>query len=158
MSREIVIDCSVSGAWVLEDERTEHSERLLSHVLSGELRLVQPELWRYEMLNVLRTAVVRKRMTDRAAKRALLSLRSIPVEIVSAEAQGQAEILTSALELKLSAYDAAYLSLARLRGSDLVSADRGLLRLRPRFPWIRPLRQFCKGLTRSRRRSRNERE
>jgi len=146
MSREIVVDSSISGAWVLEDERTEQSERVLGCVLSEELRLTEPELWRYEMLNLLRSAVRRNRMTPREASSALVVLSEVPVELVSAAATEQAGILAVALAHDLSAYDAAYLALAEFRGAELVTADDCVLRLRSRFEWIRTLGEFCRDL------------
>ena len=142
MNREVVIDGSVSASWLFPDEHTKASEKLLEKALGGTLRIVVPELWRYEMLNVLRTAVVRERIGEQVAMRALTLLRSIPVEIVPAEVQGQTAILTCALRLGLSAYDAAYFSLAEGRGIDLVSADHDLLKLGRQFPWIVSVRQF----------------
>lgn len=146
MSQALVVDCSVSGAWLLEDERTGHAERLLGCVLSGELRLVEPELWRYEMLNLLRTAVLRGRMTEREARRALVALGEIPVELVPAVAGQQAAILGAALVHELSVYDAAYLAVAESRGAELVTADEGLLRLRSGLEWVRTLEEFCRDL------------
>ena len=146
MSREIVVDCSVSGAWVLDDERTDQSERLLGCVLSEELRLTEPELWRYEMVNLLRSAVRRNRMTQPEASRALAALSRVPVELVSAAAPAQAGILAAALAGELSAYDAAYLALAEFRGAELVTADESILRLQPRFGWIRTLEEFTRDL------------
>ena len=122
MNGEVVVDGSVSAAWLLPDENTESCERLLGSVLSGKLQIVVPELWPYKMLNVLRTAVVQGRMDEQVAMRALSLLCSIPLETISVEAQGQSAILSDALRLGLSAYGAAYFNLAESRG---VHGERG---------------------------------
>ncbi|MBM4034187.1 MAG: type II toxin-antitoxin system VapC family toxin [Planctomycetes bacterium] len=142
MSREIVIHGSAAAPWVLPDERTEHSERLLEQVVDDSHALVVPELWRYEMLNVLRTGVLSGRITEEQARKGLARIGSIPLELVPTEAQGQGGILDTALSMRLTAYDATYLHLARSRGLDLVTADRELLALRDRFPWIYSVEDF----------------
>ncbi|MFW6161961.1 MAG: type II toxin-antitoxin system VapC family toxin [Planctomycetota bacterium] len=142
MSREAVIDSSVSVAWVLPDERSDDSERLLGLIVRREVRVAAPELWHYEVLNVLRTAVLRGRIDERQAREAATVLSRLPVESVPPATQGHSEIVAAAMELCLSAYDAAYFTLARTRGNDLVTADQDLLALRSRFPWIRSLPDY----------------
>ena len=142
MSKAVVVDGSVAAAWFLPDERSEDSERLLRMVVRRELRAVVPELWHYEVLNALRTAVLRGRMTASQASLGAEEVRGLPVETVSAQSQGHAGILSAAIDLGLSAYDAAYLDLAMARGVGLVTADRRVLRLKSRFPWIRSLEEF----------------
>jgi len=143
VSDEIVLDGSAAAPWVLPDENTQLSERLLEQILDDRLALVVPELWRYEMLNVLRSGVLRGRITDQQARKGLALISSIPLEVVSTEAQGEDGILDAALSLKLSAYDATYLHLARSRGIDLVTADHDLLALRERFPWVHSVEDFA---------------
>jgi len=142
MRREVVIDSSVSAAWFLPDERSDDSERLLSLVARRHLRVAVPELWHYELLNVLRTAVLRGRVTALDARKAATLMGSLPVESVPAGSQGHSEIVTAAIELGLSAYDAAYIGLAQMRGDELITADTAMLDLRLRFPWIRSLDEF----------------
>jgi len=144
VSDQIAVDASVSGAWVLDDERTGASEWLLDRVLRGAVHLVVPCLWCYEMANLLRTAAVRKRISERDALRALLVVHNLPLEIVHPKPQNESAILVAALELGLTAYDAAYVNLAESRDIDLVTADRDLLGLQARFPWIRALDEFVR--------------
>jgi predicted nucleic acid-binding protein len=146
MSRLVVVDASAAAAWVLEDERTPESDRLLEWVTNRTLTLVIPAMWSYEVLNILRAAVLRGRLEERDARATLEPLTAIPKEIVSVEAQGEAAILGTAMTLQLSAYDAAYVNLAESRGMDLISADAHILRLRPRFPWIWAVQDFVKSV------------
>ncbi len=141
MSHEVVIDPSASAAWVLEDEKTAESEELLQLVLERHLTMVVPELWWYEMINILRTAVVRRRMKEEDTQRALGVLSAVPMQLIASGTQGQALILADALRLNLSAYDATYLHLAELRGVRLVCEDTQVLKLQKRFPWIRTVKQ-----------------
>ncbi|HUT34932.1 MAG TPA: type II toxin-antitoxin system VapC family toxin [Planctomycetota bacterium] len=146
MSRQVVVDASAAAAWVLEDVRTPESDRLLAWVASRTLTLVAPAIWSYEILNLLRTAVLRGRLEERDARGALDAIAIIPREIVSIESQGEAAVLGTAMGLQLSAYDAAYVNLAESRGMDLISGDTHILRLRPRFPWIWAVQDFVKSV------------
>jgi predicted nucleic acid-binding protein len=139
---EIVIDCSVSATWVLPGELSARAERLLAQVLDGEIRLFVPTLWHYEILNLLRSAVLRKRITEPEAKKALHLLSEIPMEVVDPALQGRPAILEAALRHRLSAYDATYLALADSRGIGLVTADSDLITLRKLYPWIVPLDEY----------------
>lgn len=139
---EIVIDCSVSATWVLPGELSARAERLLAQVLDGEIRLFVPTLWHYESLNLLRSAVLRKRITEPEAKKALHLLSEIPMEVVDPALQGRPAILEAALRHRLSAYDATYLALADSRGIGLVTADSDLITLRKLYPWIVPLNEY----------------
>jgi len=142
MSRSVVVDASTAGGWLLKDERTPESDTLLRWIADHTLRLVVPEIWAYEVLNLLRTAVAGGRAEEREAKDVLEATRVLPKEVVSAGAQGEAAILSAALHLKLSAYDASYVNLAEARGLDLVTRDIDILRLRPQFPWIWTVQGF----------------
>jgi len=147
MTAAIVADGSVSCAWVLRDEQSHSSRGLAKLVSSRVLQLVVPGIWWYEMLNALRSAIRRNRIDEAEAREALSILQSIPKEVVSAESQGPAAILETALRRGLSAYDAAYFHLAESRGLRLVSADRDLLRLQGEFPWIRTIEQVLRQTT-----------
>jgi predicted nucleic acid-binding protein len=141
MSRELVIDGSVSGAWALQDEATPESRELLQLVVTRKLMMVVPELWWYEVLNALRSAVARRRIDEQDSRLALAVLGDVPMELVPVGALGQATILSKAIRLNLSVYDAAYLHLAESRGVRLVSEDQGILKLQRRYPWIRTIRE-----------------
>ena len=139
---EIVIDCSVSATWVLPDEASARSERLLAQAFDEKVRLLVPALWHYETLNLLRSAVLRKRLDEAEAKKALHFLSEIPIETVSPEHQSRPAILDAALRHGLSGYDATYLVLADARGLSLLTADSDFLALRKVFPWIIPLASY----------------
>ena len=44
------------GAWVLENESSDEAELLLEQVEAGVASLLMPALWKYEILNLLRSA------------------------------------------------------------------------------------------------------
>ncbi len=138
MSSELVADCSVCGAWYLDDERSPAAQRLLERVLDEELVLVVPELWWYESINLLRSATLRGRISPENARKALYFLEEIPLETVHARRIGHTQILDLAQRHGLSAYDATYLALAEIRGIELITADHHVLSLCSTYPWVRP--------------------
>lgn len=143
MSVAIVVDVSVSAGWVLPDERNGLADRLLERVLAGELRLVAPETWYLETMNVLRNAVRRNRMTVDEVWPALDFADRLPLTIAPNAVEERRALMRHALEHGLTPYDAAYFHLAQTQRISLISADSDLLGLRGRFAWIRSLEDFC---------------
>lgn len=136
MSVSVVVDCSITSGWFLQDEISVSAQRLLKRVLEEKIALIVPELWWYETLNVLRSAVIRGRISREDARKSLYFLEEVPLETVNSTRIGHAAILGLAQEQGLSAYDATYLALAETRGCGLVTADRHLLDLGQKFPFI----------------------
>lgn len=52
----LVVDASLAGAWVLKDEQSEEAEELLAVIVEGREDLAVPDLWSYEVLNLLISA------------------------------------------------------------------------------------------------------
>ena len=124
----VVADCSVTGAWFLPDEASEPASRLLAAVLAYEVELAEPVLWHYETLNLLRSAVKRRRLTLAAARAAVELWREVPVAWYTPRSEDAGARLTGALDRDLSVYDAAYVALARGLKCPLLTADAAILR------------------------------
>jgi len=123
----VVADASFCGAWILEDESSSEAEALLEQVESGEVSLLMPALWKYEMLNLLRSACRRGRMDAASASAAQKVLSRVPLEQVDVpDARAESEIHRLAQMHNLSAYDASYLELAMRFKVPLYTADRSL--------------------------------
>ncbi|NDL60499.1 PIN domain-containing protein [Phytoactinopolyspora sp. XMNu-373] len=92
-------------------------ERLRGH------GLVAPELIDLEVASVLRRQYVSGRLDDRRARQALNDLEAIPVRRAP-----HRSLLSRCWELRdnLTVYDAAYVALAELLDSTLLTADRRL--------------------------------
>lgn len=87
--------------------------RLLARIISGSVQLVVPALWHYEMLNLLRSAVRRKRLAMRDLDLTVESLERVPMTLEDLPgAPARRRILHLAMQFDLSSYDAAYLELA----------------------------------------------
>jgi predicted nucleic acid-binding protein len=122
----VVVDASMTIAWLFRDERTETPQLVLRRVAS-EGGLV-PSLWRLEVANMLRNAVRRRRCDQGYATRCLQRLGRLGIMIDSetdAHVWGATRQLS--IEHDLTLYDAAYLELAIRRGQPLATADAALI-------------------------------
>jgi predicted nucleic acid-binding protein len=115
-----VVDASVTMAWCFEDEATPASEAVLDQ-LSGE-RAIVPGLWTLEVTNVLLAAERRGRLTEAQATRFVSVLSALPIDI-SPDIADLVALLAAGRRHELSAYDAAYLTLAARTGLPLATLD-----------------------------------
>jgi predicted nucleic acid-binding protein len=117
----IVVDASVLASAIGDDGPDGDRAR---HRLAGE-RLFAPELIDLEVASVWRRAARSGRLDDRRAGLALADLASIPLARAS-----HRPLLARIWELRtnLTPYGAAYVALAELLDSVLVTADRALAR------------------------------
>jgi predicted nucleic acid-binding protein len=121
-----VLDPSAALAWCFRDEATERSEQLLSRADAGELLSVTAH-WPLEILNALTRAARRGRAEEQDSTAFLASLLSYRIEVVTFTLEDQwAEALPLIMKHRLSAYDAAYLALARRLDVSLATFDAQL--------------------------------
>src|SRR5450432_28393 len=121
----MVIDSSVTLAWVYSAETTEVISSLLARVIKSGAWV--PSLWRLEVANVLEMGV-RKGRSDAAFRDAALAdLALLPIT-VDPETDRQAWGATAKLAARhrLTLYDASYLELARRRCLPLATLDKEL--------------------------------
>ena len=122
-----VLDCSITVAWLFDDESTPQTDELLDRLKdSGAL---VPALWRLELGNVLARAERLKRITAAHIADYLDLLdRSPIVTDTETESRTFREILTLARNEGLTTFDVAYLELAVRRRLPLATLDRELIR------------------------------
>lgn len=121
----VVLDSSVTLAWVHGDERTTQIETLLDRVV--EEGAVVPGHWHLEIANALTMAVRRQRVTAAFRDEVLLDLAELPLEVdeeTPRQAWHASKMLADAYALTL--YDAAYLELAQRRRLPLATLDQAL--------------------------------
>lgn len=111
--KQAVADASFCGAWILPDEWSAEADRLLTRTVKGAVQLVVPALWHYEMGNLLRSALRRKRLTAEDMWLGLETVNRVPLAMEDLPgAPARRRILHLALQFDLSFYDASYLELA----------------------------------------------
>lgn len=118
----IVVDASMAIAWLLPDERTTASMDVLQR-LSSEQGLV-PTIFRHEVRNILLVSERRRRVSADEVDEILSGLAH-----TSIEDNGPGDdhrVMALARAYGLTAYDAAYVSLALSTGSSVATLDKAM--------------------------------
>jgi predicted nucleic acid-binding protein len=118
----LVVDASVAAGWLLGDEDDPAAEAVLE-ALAAAPGLV-PQLWHWEMRNVLLVARRRSRITEEGLRERVAALADLPLETDGAPDLDRALALAGAQGL--SFYDALYLELAKRAGARLATRDARL--------------------------------
>ncbi|MFQ5487342.1 MAG: type II toxin-antitoxin system VapC family toxin [Gammaproteobacteria bacterium] len=120
-----VLDASVTMAWLFEDESSQHTEIILERL--NDEQALAPELWLYEVANVLIMGERRQRLTEAQSRRFIELLLALPIEIVPNDKSTLwSSLISLAREQGISAYDAAYLDTAMRKGIPLATQDKAL--------------------------------
>lgn len=123
MTVAMVVDASVTAAWLLPEEATAYTEAALQATATGDVWV--PSLWQLETNNLLLSAQRRRRITD--AKRRELVAAAAGIRLrVDRDAVSMIALDDLASAHGLSAYDAAYLELALRRCLPLATLDAAL--------------------------------
>jgi predicted nucleic acid-binding protein len=126
--KPIVIDASAAAAWVMPDEVAEAAQDLYAQACTEENLFHVPQLWPWEMGNMLVMGQVRERIPPAAVEQAQQVLAAAHINLDAAPDQHrQAQIARLALTHQLTFYDAAYLELVLRLNGQLASRDRKLL-------------------------------
>lgn len=120
-----VLDCSVTMSWCFQDEARAETDALLERLRDDGA--IVPQLWFWEVANVLNIAVRRGRIDAVGASAQLGVLASLPI---TPDPEGVAQAWRETLRLAqaegLTVYDASYLELATRTGADLTTTDTDL--------------------------------
>jgi predicted nucleic acid-binding protein len=121
----LVLDSSVTLAWVYSEETTAAIRNVLEQVAANGAWV--PGLWRLEVGNILEMGVRHGRTEVAFRDATLADLALLPIRL-DAETEAQAWGATTRLAARhgLTLYDAAYLELALRRGLPLATLDREL--------------------------------
>ena len=123
-----VIDCSFFAALFLPDEKSEIVSSFFKD-LSKNDTIIVPNLWWYEISNVLSVSVKRNRLSHKDTKNILNLFNNF--EIITDKKSGpeySADIFDLSQLYMLSAYDAAYLELSLRKEASLASLDNKLIK------------------------------
>jgi predicted nucleic acid-binding protein len=118
-----VLDASIAGAWLFEDERSAFTEQLFDR-LEREQAAV-PRVWWFEVRNFAVMNERRKRVTPTQTELFLLKMENL--SIVRDDFVVSDDLLRLAREHRLTVYDAAYLELAKRLDVELATLDQRLV-------------------------------
>ena len=116
----LILDASVAVKWYVEEELREQALALRHNYYEGRLLLISQPLLLYEVANVLR---YHPALSSEDVMTAINSLLSMQFDLISL---GKSEVEASvriAFDENLSMYDATYLALADITGTQIVTAD-----------------------------------
>lgn len=121
----LVLDCSVTLAWLLPNEESGPAQTVLDRIVAS--RAWVPSLWRLEVANSLQSAVRRKRIDAQFRDASLADLELLNIQIDPDTASfAWNDTLRLADVHGLTVYDAAYLELAQRLSLPLASQDTQL--------------------------------
>jgi predicted nucleic acid-binding protein len=123
VTKEFVVDASISIAWVHPAQATTQSQALLEAIAAGAV-VRAPALWSLETANALLVLTRRRKLSDAERVNALTVLAQLSVVLdheTAALAFGKLSDL--ATRHGLSVYDAAYLELALRRKLPIACKD-----------------------------------
>lgn len=128
-----VMDASVSAAWLLPDEASEHTRRLYALIRRDEVEPQAPNLWQWECANIIANGVRRGRIPTASVEGLWNVLEAIRhrVELHELAPAQHKAVLAVALDAGLSAPDAGYMWLARSLNLPLLTFDRKLAAAAP---------------------------
>ncbi len=117
-----VLDASITLSWCFSDQATPLSDAALARLTEDEALV--PELWPFEVANVLAVAERRGRLRSAQTLQFVQLLGQLPITV---EELGRGAILSTVVDLArttgLTAYDASYLALAASAGLPLATDD-----------------------------------
>jgi len=116
-----VLDASVVINWLLPDEYDPRADRLLGEMPGRPT--ITTALWPLQVINALRWAVARDRVSIDDARLMIDSLNDLPVSFDEPTLTTATAVFDLAHEHRLSACDAAYLDLARRLNLPLATLD-----------------------------------
>jgi predicted nucleic acid-binding protein len=128
-----VMDATVTAAWLLPDEASEHTRRLFALIRRDEVEPQAPSIWQWECANILANGVRSGRIPASAIEGLWSVLEAIRHRVdlhELAPAQHKAT-LGVAMDAGLSACDAGYIWLARSLNLPLLTFDRKLMDAAP---------------------------
>jgi predicted nucleic acid-binding protein len=121
----VVVDSSVTLAWLYSDEITVATQRVFEMVLASGA--VVPSIWRLEVANSLQTSVRRKRIDAAFREGSLVDLALLDIQTdPDTDEFAWSTTLRLAERLQLTVYDATYLELAQRRSLPLATLDHQL--------------------------------
>jgi len=121
-----VLDVSACMPWCCEDETTAASEEMLQWAMEGQVLHV-PSVWVWEILNTVAVVVKRRRISAERGREFLEQLASFNFKIDRSPQTVDFPRLHALAELhQLTAYDVAYLDLAKRLSLPLATRDQDL--------------------------------
>jgi len=122
-TNRFIVDASYVLSFLLPDENIKEVEETFYKLSTGEFRISAPQLLPFEVLNSLKVAVLRKRVTLQAAQELAQYFFNLGIVTLSID---YLKTLDLAQAEKITFYDASYLYLAQSQNLPLLTLDKHL--------------------------------
>jgi predicted nucleic acid-binding protein len=120
-----VLDASVAISWCFPGDPTEntpYSRAILKRLAVDDA--IVPEIWAFEIANNIFVSYSRrKRITDQQVREYLDLLKALPIRVEAQSLWANVDLESLARRRNLTAYDTAYLYLARRTNLALATSD-----------------------------------
>jgi len=118
--KKIALDSSVVIKWLSsqDENHLEQADKILKDTQKGQIELFSAELSKYEVANALLKG---KSLPPTQARAALATLHRIPLAFISETEDLAKETYKIATELRITYYDATFLSLAKKLKATLIT-------------------------------------
>jgi predicted nucleic acid-binding protein len=131
----LIVDANIILRAFFPDEQQAEAQTLVHHHILGHNNLTAPTLLLYELVNSVRQAERRERITADEGVTILTAFDNLGIALQPVAWQ---DVLALARQFDCSAYDAAYLALAQALGQELVTGDQRLFNaVREHLDWVR---------------------
>ena len=138
----LVLDASIAVKWLNPHEPLADKANLIRDDYErGQVSLLVPTFWEYEVANGLNKAVARGHLSEEEGREAITLLLALPAQ--KEPLPSSQESYASARRYQRSVYDSWYLHLAETTGCEFWTADQKLYNaLKDAFPWVRWLADY----------------
>jgi len=126
ISGEVVVDASFILAFLLPDEKVDQVDKIFDLYEVGKINFISTQLLTFEILNSLRNATLRKRVTKKQADH--LAAEFFKIKITLEEVNFR-QAFSLSLSKDLSFYDASYVYLAKTKRAKLLTLDSKMKKL-----------------------------
>ena len=125
-SIDAAVDASFVIAFLMPDEKSKKVEDFFIRLRTKKIRVISSRMLSFEVINSLKTAVLRKRVKPGLAQKLLQKFLNLNIEEREIDLEGAFDI---SLDKNLTFYDASYLYLSLKNKVPLLTLDNKLQRL-----------------------------
>lgn len=118
--KKVVLDTSVVVKWFSKERGSQEAKKYLSQLQEGKITIFLPELVKYELANAFLKG---KKLSSELAVRILNLFYALPINFVAEKTSMAKSSYELAEKLKITYYDACFLTLAKNLKALLVTAN-----------------------------------
>ncbi|MFC1790159.1 type II toxin-antitoxin system VapC family toxin [Patescibacteria group bacterium] len=138
MNGRFVFDASIAVKWFFKEAGSEKALILQAALDRQELEIFIPQLFYFEVANVIKT---KPKSSSQEVREAIKILFALPFVAIQTDETLLRKSSFYAQRYQLSVYDAAYVALAKLKKVTLLTADRKLAR-KANLKFVKTLNQM----------------